>query len=128
MVRITGKQGSEAGIKDCVAHRCESHKHIDAVFQMHVEGPLENRAECAYCVADTVIKQLVAETIFPIVAAFEAAEGQLRLLGVDKGGKPGALFRLLMALTEKAGEDDFSITAQQVIHDTLLAKGPDAPQ
>lgn len=115
-------------VTDCVAHRCHRHRHIDQVMQEDVDGPPENVIECSYCVVDRVIKTLVAETIFPLVAAFEAAEGQLRLLGVQNGARTAALFKLLEALTEKAAENDFEVIAQQVIQGTLVADGPKDPQ
>lgn len=128
MIRITSKPEGEATLESCVAHRCQQHAAIDQVLHEDVDGPPENLAECAYCVADRVVKTLVAENIFPVVVAFEKAEGQLRLMGVHANPATRPLFALLEALTEKAGEDDFKVHAQNVIADTLQAPGPERPQ
>lgn len=111
-------------LNDCVAHRCDDHAGFDAVNREDFDG----YAECAICVAQRLIAEFVKETIVPIGVAFAIADGQLRLLGVDRGQKTGPLFQLLTALTEKTAENDFKLVAQKVLGDGHIHEGPKEPQ
>lgn len=48
MLRITSDTDTTPGLVDCLAHRCEAHRHIPARLT-GINGPLE--AECGECVA-----------------------------------------------------------------------------